>query len=330
MDGSSWSLQEEVEYSISRWYMLVLVFLIGGVAGWGTGYIVPTDYEARAPLFVAFNADAIFTSPDDYKNAQFEEVTDLILSDEVLDEALTGLDEKDRAAMRERLSVQWRNAGRWELVAQSGVHTRAALLVALWRELAFEQITDALSHAQTFYQLDLELKAVIRMQGETHREQTRLQAVEMAVRDWLAQLEDEPVSAQEREELLALALSVSTPTAFPDEGAARQVYVDWGEDLLVILETEHSLLDTQDQALRERMAALGVDWLAEKTASRGLSAFLVVELRGEVESDVVRAPGVLTLVGGVIGVLGWLGFRLVNVARNSAARQRREDDRENS
>ena len=335
MDVSGWSLREELSELIERWYLAVLVFLIGGVMGWGAAHIFPADYEVRAPLFVAFNSDALFTSPDDYKNAQFEEVTDLILSDALLDEVLAELEEDwNRADLRNRFSVQWRNAGRWELVVRDRDPDRAARVAAVWRDCAFGLMTGAISHAQTFYQLDLELQAITRAQGETYREQARLQAVEMALRAWLAQ-PDEPVSAQERAELFALARAVSIPDGFPDDGAGRPAYVDWAEGLLAVVEAEHALLEAQDQILREQLVSLRIDWLEEKTDSRGLSAFLVVEMAlsttgGEVEGEEVREPGVLALVGGVVGVLGWVGFRLVNVARQGAARKGEEGDGENN
>ena len=336
---ASWSLREEVSSLIERWYILVLAFLAGGVVGWGAAYIFPTDYEARANLSVAFNSDALFTSPDDYKNAQFEEVADLVLSDALLDEVLAKLQQEGdawrdwkREDLRRRFTVQWRNAGAWQLVVRDRDEGRARQLAFFWQDAAIQLVTGAIAHAETFYQLDLALKAANYAQGENYREQTRLQAVEMAIHAWLSKPEDGPVSERERAELKTLVRAVSSFDSFdiPDEGDDRQAYVNRAAELLAALETGHALLETQDQALRARITSLNEDWLAEKTASRGLSAFLSVDIhQASLMVSEVRTPAVLTLVGGWIGVLGWLGFRLVQVARKIAARRIREEDGEN-
>lgn len=322
MNEGSWSLREEVGAWITHWYLFVLAFLIGAGVGWGVAFVFPTDYEARAPLFVAFNSDALFTSPDDYKNAQFEEVTDLILSDTMVDEVLAQIGETgwDREDLRARLSVQWRNAGRWDLVVRDRDPARAARFAALWREIAFEQLTGFITHAQTFSQLDLDVNLVARKLSEATQAQTRLGAIETGVRAWLAAPDSDPVSAPERAELWAYAQEIATPRAFPAEGAERQAYLAWADDLLAVLAVKRGLLDAEIQAEQAQMDTLSAAWQAEKMASRGLSAYLVVELRGEITGGAVRAPGLLALVGGMVGGLAWISFRVARVGR------RRGDD----
>lgn len=306
-----WSLQEEIERWGAQWYMLVLAILVGGALGWGAAWVFPAPAEARAPLFVAFNSDALFTSPDDYKNGQFEEVTDLLLSDALLDEVLTGLEgDWDRGPLRAGLSVEWRNAGRWELVARDQDPDRAARFAARWREVAFDHLSTALPHALTFLQLDQEMNLLSRQLADTARAQTRLDAVESAIRARQAQA-GEP-SATARAELWAYALEFSTPRGFPEEGAGAQAYEDWATELLAVLEVKRGLLDVENQTLQTRMESLKGEWEAEKAASRGLSAYLVVELRGDVETSAVRSPGLLALVGGMVGVLSWLVGWLVS------------------
>jgi len=324
---AGWSLREEIGSLIEQWYWLVLALLVGGGVGWGTAFVFPADYEAHAPLFVAFNADGIFTSPDDYKNAQFEEVSDLILSDAVLDTVLVlvqqdpGGEPWTREDLRARVTLRWRNAGRWDLVARDRDRTRAERLAALWRVTALEQLTEAISHAQTFYQLDQELNAILHTQEAVYQEQVYLLAVESALQDWLAQSGEGTVPTRVRAELWAYALSVSMPDGFPVEGAGRQAYTDWAEDVLAVLDTQQHILVAQDLAARARLDTLADAWLVEKEASQALTAFLVVEQHeARVETTIVREPGLLALVGGGVGVLGWFVFRLVLVARS------KEDD----
>ena len=313
-----WSLRDELGTWLTHWYVFVLVFLTGGAIGWGSVWVFPSDYESRAPLYVAFNSDALFTSPDDYKNAQFEEATDLMLSNAVLDEILTELDEADRDHLREQIAVQWRNAGRWELVARDHDPDRAAQVAEHWREAAFEQLSTALSHALTFSHLDLEVNLTARKLSDLAQTQTRLEATEMGIRAWLANPDTELVSAEDRAALWAFAEAFSPPNRFPDEGAGRQAYQNWAEGLLAGLEVKRSLLEAENLALQGQMETLREAWQVEKAASRGLSAYLVVELRGEVKVEIVREPGMLALVGGGVAVLGWLGFRLVSVSRRRA------------
>lgn len=310
--NDSWSIQEEVERWGARWYLLVLAILIGGAVGWGVAWVLPAPTEARAPLFVAFNSDALFTSPDDYKNAQFEEVTEFLLSNAMLDD-LAGLDSDwDRETLRAKLTVEWRNAGRWDLVVRDQNPDRATRIAASWREIAFDHLSAALPHALTFLQLDQEMNLLPRQLGDVTRAQTRLDAVEAAVRAWQA---TDPVSAADRAELWTYALEFSTPRGFPEEGAAAQAYTDWTTELLAVLEAKRGLLDAENQALQARMDVLKGEWEAEKTAARGLSAYLVVEMGGEVQTQGVRSLGVLALVGGAVGLLSLLVGWLVHLAR---------------
>lgn len=309
----TWSLQEEVAHMGARWVWFVLAILLGGTIGWGSAWVFPAPTEARAPLYVAFNSDALFTSPDDYKNAQFEEVTDLLLSDPMLDELLAGLDDaRDRETLRAQLTVEWRNAGRWTLVTRDQDPARAAQVAAHWRALAFAHLSDALSHAQTFSLLDLEANLLARQLADVTRAQTRLDAIIIAVRAWDAA---DPVSAEARAALWAYALEFSTPRGFPEDGAPRTAYTDWITELLGVLAAKQEMLNSENQALQTRMDALRVAWDTELRASRGLSAYLVVELGGEVETRPMRSPGLLALVGGGVGLMGVFVSWLVRMGK---------------
>jgi hypothetical protein len=261
---------------------------------------------------VAFNSEALFTSPDDYKNAQFEEVTDLLLSEAWLEEVKAGLAGEDQGVAREQFSVAWRNAGRWELVVRDRNPARAARVAAHWREVAFAQLSDALAHALTFSHLDQQLNATARHLADLTRTHTHLTTVLAAVRAWQS---DDPVAPEARAALWAYAGEFSVPRNFPAEDAPRQAYLDWAADLLAVLEAKQSLLDTEFEMLPPRIIALQTDWNVEKAASRGLSAYLVVEQRGEVEMQAVRSPGVMALVGGGVGLLSLLVGWLVNLSR---------------
>ncbi len=315
MKDAGWSLREEVGAWVTQWYILVLAILIGGGGGWGAAFVFPADYEARAPLFVAFNSDALFTSPDDYKNAQFEEVTDLILSDAVLDDVLAGFEENlDRDDLRTRFSVQWRNAGRWDLVVRDRDPARAGQLAARWREAAFDQLSAALPHAQTLSQLDQKANLLARSLADVAQAQTRLEAIETGLRVWL-EAGNDPVSEEERAELWVYAQEYLAPGGFPKADADREAYRAWANELLSMLEIKGGLLEAENQVLQAQMEAISEAWQIEKTASRGLSAYLLVELRGEVQVGGVRKPGVVMLVGGIVGGLGWIVLQLVRVAR---------------
>ncbi|GAB4578746.1 MAG: hypothetical protein Fur0022_14820 [Anaerolineales bacterium] len=309
----TWSLQEEIGILAARWYLWVLGFLVGGALGWGAAYVFPAGYEARAPLFVAFNTEALLTSPDDYKNAQFETATELMLSNAVLEAVLAAWDEGERETLRDQLSVEWRNAGRWDLVVRDQNPAWTARVAALWREITFDQLSAALSHALTFYHLDLEVNLLARQLAETAQSQTRLAAVEAEVRAWMAQPDE--MSPETRAALWAYATEFATPRGFPEEGAARQAYQAWATELLSVLEVKRKLLDAEMFALQTRMETRQTEWEAEKTAARGLSAYLVVELRGEVETTAVRTPGLMALVGGGVGVLSLLVGWLVRLSR---------------
>lgn len=309
---TTWSLQDEIEKWGMQWYLLVLAFLLGAALGWGAAWVFPAPTEARAPLYVAFNTDTLFTSPDDYKNAQFEQVTELLLSEAWLDEVRGKLEAGNQEIERDQLSVEWRNAGRWELVVRDQNPDRAARVAATWRAVAFEHLTDALSHAQTFAQLDQNINAAARHLSDLTHAQTHLAAVTAEVRAWHPA---EPVTPEARAALFTYAQAFSVPRTFPAEDASPQTYLDFVTDLLAVQEAQQTLLTAEMDALQPQMDSLKAAWEAEKAASHGLSAFLVVEQRGEVMVREVRSPGVLALVGGAVGVLGLLVGWLVGLSR---------------
>lgn len=316
--NKTWSIHDEIETWGTRWYLLVLSFLLGAALGWGAAWVFPAPTEARAPLYVAFNTDALFTSPDDYKNAQFEQVTELLLSETWLKDVRGKLNSGDQVIGRDQFSVEWRNAGRWDLVVRDQDSARAARVAATWREVAFEHLTVALTHAQTFSQLDQNINAAARHLADLTHEQTRLATVTAEVRAWQP---TELISPAARAALWAYTQEYSIPQDFPPEDASVQAYLDFVANFLTVLEAKQTLLTAELEAWQPQMDSLKADWETEKTASHGLSAYVVVELRGEVITREVRSPGVLALVGGVVGVLSLLVVWMVGLAR---ARQKND------
>ena len=88
----------------------------------------------------------------------------------------------------------------------------------------------------------------------------------------MASPDSDPVGAVERAELWAYAQEIATPRDFPEEGAVREMYVAWADDLLAVVAVKRGLLDAEIQAEQAQMETLSAAWQAEKTASRGLSA----------------------------------------------------------
>jgi capsular polysaccharide biosynthesis protein len=164
---TNWTVREEILSLSQRWYWLVSAFLAGSLLGWGISWILPPVYQAQIELFVAINADTEFTNPDDYKNWQMGQLDAFIMSAGVIQEVLSQLKGLDSGweghtaqDLRSMLSVRWRNAGQWRLVATASDAAKASRLAQVWSEVVFERVSEALVHADRFVGVDRKLDAL--------------------------------------------------------------------------------------------------------------------------------------------------------------------------
>jgi hypothetical protein len=329
---TEWTLREEILSISHRWWLPVIAFLIGSLIGFGVAFLFPTPYRAEANLYVAYNADAIYRNPDDYKNWQLKQLNDLAISDDILQGTLARLVQTDSywqrvdvSQLRSMLEVAYRNTGRWRLIAETGSPQRSTQLVQAWTDVLLENYQQAMASAATLNVVDKQLQAISQSLAQAQVRQANLQGAHQAIQDWQTRLQSMPDEATlddlQRWGLLAWASrSAGLDSAWkellegiPAEGAQVSDYRPWVARLSQSIDAELALVQNQIADFQAEKAALQEQFEQASIASRGLSATLEVgRLSQDAPSVVpVRPTGLTALVGGVLGLLVWVLLWLV-------------------
>lgn len=328
---TNWTLREEILRMSQRWYWLVSAFLVGGLLGWGITWILPSSYQAQVELYVAINADTEFTNPDDYKNWQMGQLDAFILSENVIQGSLSQLKRLDSdwgaltaQDLRSMLSVRWRNAGKWRLLVTAKDAETATMVAQVWRDAVFDHVSEALVHANRFVQLDRELDA-LNYELLLTREQTlgleRANDALISWRDGMFQSQTSaPLSSIERWHLQSLVARLPLPDraaqvyleGMPPPQAEVQDYIRWIEPVLVSFEESLRVQGEWEHELMSRQADLSVLWAQEEQLAHGLSSYLYIEPLADagVSVQAERTPAMAALVGGFLGMIGWVVARL--------------------
>ncbi len=324
--NNEWKLREEIYQLGQKWPQIMLFFLIGALLGWGITFFLPSPHRAEASVHVSFNGDVYPRNPDDFKNWQLQELEVLITSKELLRETLIRLRKEDKywngvdvQSLKEDLSVYWRNAGEWRLVAEAPTPERASNLAQVWQQVILEEVKLALVHAQNMLTIDAQINATSDAQIETGSMITELSTIKGTLLTWqetAAQAGlDQSLTTMERWNLLLLVTRIvrldtggqALLEQAPLPGAPVEDYINWSNQALVLLEQELANLQTQAEALTSQQENLNNAWSAEFKASQGLSAYLMITALPSDNSQpyAVRPATQTALIGGTIGLLLW-------------------------
>jgi hypothetical protein len=329
------NLSLEILEITHRWYQPLLAFLLGCLLGWGISYLLPINYRAETRISVAYNADAVYSHPDDYKNWQMYQLDALVMAPEVLSETLTRLRAKDsywdsvtEDQLRQMVHASWRNTGVWRLSATHPEEYRAANLAYNWMRVTLETYWAASQGASQMQTLDGQISALNQAEVNQQLSQTLLSRVIRELAGWqdaLRQLPAEQAASDEaRLQTLELAGQVegSDPALLelipnsPPAGSTNQATLDWLARLLPVLQNRLASSEMQSNALASQRDSLNQDYLTAKNKSRGLSALLVVSpmLDGIWQIEAIRQTGLMSLIGGLMGVLIWGGYWLIRLS----------------
>jgi hypothetical protein len=322
---NEWNLRSEILEITHRWPQVFIAFLLGSLLGWGIGLIFPTTHRAQSEIYVAYNADAIYRNPDDFKNWQFSEVEAYIVSEDVLGETLKRLSEHDpywqgvsTEQLRDHLRIYWRNAGRWRLVAEWREQARATLLAKTWRDVVMEKTFQAAAHAGEVLLLDTQVKDYARNELAIRlriAQLSQLRDAMLAWRDTQNPPQNQPLEPLDRWRLQFIVASVEGLLSIkpdlleqfpPSEAIAGEYFPVIGQAITVL----GVQLEAENRQYNEVTAQLGElqDKLKEEMkASHNLTASLTVEpfTKGVSTAQPVRLTSQMALVGGVLGVLAW-------------------------
>lgn len=321
-----WNPRADILQITHRWYLPFFAFLIGSILGIGISLLLPSPYRAESTLYVAYNADAIYRNPDDYKNWQLGELEAFILSEYILQETLTRLQANDSywesistEGLRSMLHAYWRNAGKWRLVAENPSPQHATQLVQVWREVILEKGNEATTHGVAMLDLSAQLQAVSKSDVEVKMRFTQLSQMKEA----FLTLQTQVIEQKDQQSLKTLerwylqTLSARTASfnpivlplleEIPPLDAPARDYSLWIEKIIVVLDSELAIVQEQTAELATDHEELTQSWDEASDRSFGLTAYLIIEPLSDTTAMAkpVRLTSQMALVGGLLGVLIW-------------------------
>ena len=343
---NEWSIRDEILNSTHQWPLVFSFCLVGILIGWGISIFWPTSYRVSKEIYVGINpyqaltdrsasehANVQFNNPDDYKNWQMANLNVLIQTDWMIDETLLNLQNQDdywKGASREDLArmlkVNWRNAGKWRLVAESDDPSRAAQVLAVWHDTVIKNVQNAVGEAQNTLVLDTQLQSFSSDQTRAISRLAELIQLRETVATYLKTASswhaDYQPSQDEYWELwYTVAQTDFDPAweplleAFPIDGSPASSYIDWLNQVDIVLDQAIRTLEAQSKALQVQIDETGARYKDASNKSFGLSGNLQVEKirRRPPEQYAIRPTGLLILVGGILGLLLWIILWLVRI-----------------
>ena len=342
----SWILSEEVYRSFHRWPKLIAYFLIGCLVGWGVSFIYPPLYRATASLYVGLNpyrafddatflalANPDYTNLDDYNNWQMSQLNAAIFLDEIIQSTIDRLQKQDDAwhsvdsvQLRKMLRAEWRTAGEWNLTVENRQPSLAAQAAHTWGDVVLERVNNGVKASRNAFMIDQEMQAVATQRVEAEQRQNDYQASIDAMQAWLSAAKDlppdKPLQTGKRWQVMFLAtrLAEFTPawmTILQSQPAITAVpgdYVEWLSQIMDYIDNDLLTLEGQIEALDRQRSRLEERYDQEASYSLGLSPTLEVVGLDLVPSKTVRPTGLLTIIGGILGLSLWLLLQLVQIS----------------
>jgi hypothetical protein len=334
-----WTLRNKLLVLIDRWHFLLLGFLIAAGMSWGIVRIIPPQYSASLDIYMGIDINRVFdvssmatyakSEPfniDDYKNWQLSQVEAIAGSYEVADKTLTRLRAKDSywesipvEKFREMEELDWRDVGTWRLTIVASSSDLAAQGVQVWADVFVEHLSGLISKSEKAFQIDGQLRALDNQKVRVKNEIFQIELIEKEVNSYSSELEenqvDQILDPIIRWRLCGLAASSAefTPlwevllNEFPDERSSLSSYVNWINELEVVLGTQKEILQVTLGSIKNEEERLTDLYLEEIQKTKGLSPNLYVEVPpSDVMENLEHRGSTAALVGGLIGLLGFV------------------------
>jgi uncharacterized protein involved in exopolysaccharide biosynthesis len=149
MKNQEFSPRESLERSFERWWVIVLLTVLGGIAGWAFHFFRPPVYEATAVITanMDYQKHQLTQNEEDYTfNAAGAIGTSTKVENQIIAEAqIRGLP-VDIDQLRQQMFIE-RKQSVWELHIRNRDPEIAAELANLWAEKFSEALNAALGHA---------------------------------------------------------------------------------------------------------------------------------------------------------------------------------------
>ena len=339
----SWILRDEIIKIINKWYLALIIILIGGVAGFAISYIIPAPYRATADLYVGIDVTRVnemeyliplaSTEPlnlDDYKNWQLKQVSAILSSDQVLLNSLDSLGNPvDLSTFKQDLDLYWYDAGLWQLESVNTDKELAKAAVRTWLEEGHQRISELLVFSDIAASLDAKLFALAGEIGTLKTRSANLISFQSSAAEWVDvfsnQNQDQPLNEETLVELKAWILAHrendqhwQVPIGeFPNPQDPAADYLQWLENALIYAEEDYQVSQVKLSILEEERELVLPDYHKALVDSLGLSANLVLEpLSSEIEISRFRSTGEMTIGGGIAGLLAWLILAVMKISQS--------------
>jgi hypothetical protein len=348
-----WSLREAIYKASHRWPLMLAFILAGSLLGLLLAFVWPSPYRATTELYVGLDpyravedqsvaafAQTDFRNADDYKYWQMEQLNGLAFFDDYLSETLSRLRDENEywnrievSELRNMLSLYWRNAGQWRLVAETTDPKHAEQAVSVWREVILDKTTRSIANSKDLFLLDLELQKIKESQERSGQRQADLATIKGTLLSWRSEVSERPPSQSledlERWQLWNLAARAAAPgqdwqtvlDEIPARGSSAQDYVPWIDQLLGTIDSETRTLESLIENLAERQAQITDQWEEALGNGQGLAATLQIEKPSNSLPEVhrVRRTGSAILVGGGLGFIVFALMVLADVSKRGGA-----------
>jgi hypothetical protein len=340
-----WVLREELYRSFHQWPTLLAFLVIGCLVGWGASYIWPSYYKAITQIYVGFNpyrafddakflalAKPKYSNIDDYKNWQMSQLDAAIYTQGVIKDTLTQLqqgdpywEDKNEDDLISMLLAEWRSAGTWSLTAKNSDPQRATQAAEAWSQVIIKRVKASILSARNIYRIDQKLQAInAEKLASTYRQEelttVRGQLV-MWVEEALSFPQNEPLAPNERWYILSLATRLAKYTpgwvavlqGQPGPDSPPTAYLSWIDQITLYIDSELTDLETHLTSLNQEYSAQAEQYSQESDDSLGISPNLEVENIEQTTVKPIRPIGILSVIGGLIGLLIWVLTQLVMI-----------------
>jgi hypothetical protein len=345
------SLRDEVLNLSHQWWQIMVSLLVGGLLGWGAAYIWPSPYRATTQIYVGLDAyrsyadrdftayaNQPYTNLDDYKNWQMSQLDEIIYLDDILRATLAALQEQSAgwehvtvSELRKILQAEWRSAGKWSLVAESFNSKQAVQASRVWSQVVVKRIGEAIQSAQDMLRLDIQMQAITQNQVQMDMRDEELKKMKASLpgmRQTIAGMQaGQALEPLQRWRVLSLITRladfspswVALLAVQPGPDALPRAYPGWLDQASAMVDSELPVLQGQLDGLEQERVGLLVEYTRQSKSSLGVSPNLVIEELSDAPTEVSipRPTGLVTLVGGVLGLLAWVMTRLVQISRRA-------------
>ncbi|MCL4562646.1 MAG: hypothetical protein M1281_18800 [Chloroflexi bacterium] len=149
-DMNEFSPLDRFSRALDYWWLIVILTIAGGVAGWGIHRLLLPEYEARAVISVSINYSQTGQLTQFEEDRALDMVGGLVQSTPVLDAIAKQAQASQiqvSAADLTRMGFWQRNEYVWVLKLRSRSPTDAQTLTNLWADEAYHQLNTAYQHA---------------------------------------------------------------------------------------------------------------------------------------------------------------------------------------